>query len=92
MFDLAGIKVIESAAATEQGGRVKVYPKRKAKSEAHWRRMDKKWRKRYGYARKPCMYMMNTAATLFGSRGDRVLVVHPSLMPQLRATIQTASK
>jgi hypothetical protein len=82
-----GVKIIESPMATEQGGRVKVYPKRKAKSESHWRRMDKKWRKRYGFTRKPCMYWINTAAMLFGSRDEKVLVVHPSLMPQVRAAM-----
>jgi hypothetical protein len=82
------IRIIESEFATREGGRVKTYPKRKAKSESHWRRMDKKWRKRYGFARVPCMYRMKTPLWAFGADAGEYLVVHPSLVAQLRASLR----
>lgn len=69
---LAGLKVIESSAAC-QHVRARTYAKRRAKSLRHWKRMDKKYFKRYGMLMVPqCYQMLNT------------LVVHPSLMPELR--------
>jgi hypothetical protein len=71
-----GLKVVVSEHAVKDGGRVKTYPRRKAKSAAHWRRMDKKWRKRYGFRREPCMYRMGNT-----------VIAHPSLYAQLRASL-----
>jgi hypothetical protein len=89
-----GIKIIESAAAMkETTERVRKYPRRKARTEAHWRRMDKKWRKRYGFKREACMYWMQNPLGLyperFGRHGERVLIVHPSLMSQVRSALRT---
>lgn len=67
-------RIIESEACTEPGPRVKTYPKRKARTPAHWRRMDKKWLKRYGHTRVPCMYE---------SRYDGSIFVHPMLARDL---------
>lgn len=77
---LHGIRVIESLAAVERV-RARVYPKRKAKSTRHWLRMDKKWRKRFGFREKPCMY--KTGGEIVGE----AFIVHPALMPQLRAAL-----
>lgn len=73
----SGLKVVVSEHAMQDGGRVKAYPKRKAKSPSHWRRMDKKWRKRYGFKKEPCMYRF----------GSNHLIVHPSLYAKLRSTL-----
>ena len=74
-----GVRVYESLAAVERS-RAKLYPKRKAKSPRHWARMDKKWRKRFGFREKPCVFYSNN------SMGE-AFFVHPALMPQLRAAL-----
>lgn len=82
-----GIKIVQSdLAMKETTERVRAYPRRKARTPAHWRRMDKKWRKRYGFKRVACMYWMDTSL-MFGRRGERVLVCHPSLMAQVRSAL-----
>ena len=53
--------------------RVRVYPKRRAKSRRHWQRMDKKWRKRYGHRAIPTVYHAPDG------RGNVLLVAHPTL-------------
>jgi hypothetical protein len=83
---LFGMRVITSLAAVTPGGRIKVYPKRRAKSSSHWRRMDKKWRKRYGFKPdQPAMFKMAG-----GIVGPETLVVHPALMPKLRAAVHSS--
>lgn len=78
MFNqLSGMKVLVSENAVQDGGRVKTYPKRKAKSVSHWRRMDKKWRKRYGFKKEPCAYRL----------GSNHLIVHPIIYAKLRAEL-----
>lgn len=73
---LSGLKIIVSDNAVKDGARVRTYPKRKAKSPAHWRRMDKKWRKRYGFKKEPCAYQ-------FGNH----MIVHPSIYAALRTQV-----
>jgi hypothetical protein len=80
---IGAVRIIESIAATQPGDRVRRYPKRKGKTAAHWRRMDKKWRKRYGFRQEPCMYMINTPLYGFGE----TIVAHPVLAAKLRATL-----
>ena len=80
------VRIIESALATKDGGRVRTYPKRRAKSESHWRRMDKKWRKRYGFHRVPCAYWINQPEWAWP--GGRCLVAHPAIAVQIRAALR----
>lgn len=70
---LAGLRIVESTAACEYVP-ARTYSKHRAHSKAHWLRISKKWRKRYGMRAKPCVYQM----------GD-MLIVHPALMPELNA-------
>lgn len=70
-----GVRLIESSAALERVQK-KVYPKRKARNVAHLRRMNNKWRKRYGFVYKPTVYQL----------GD-TFCVHPSLMPLLKSRL-----
>lgn len=79
LSSLAGCKIIESPDAFKRI-RVRTYPRSHAKSPRHWRRMDKKWRKRYGFYNKPVMFQMFD--TLF---------VHPALMPTLRRQFQEST-
>lgn len=72
-----GVKIAQSANAVEKL-QAKVYPKRKAKNASHLRRMNNKWRKRYGFTYKPTIFQM----------GD-MFIVHPALMPTLRAASPT---
>lgn len=81
---IAGIKIIQSDFATKDGGQAKKFPRRKAKTEAHFRRMNKKWLRRYGIIREPAMYWMDTS--LVGGP-DRVLVCHPVLYAKVRAAV-----
>lgn len=74
------IRVFESTGAVRRD-RVKTYPKRKAKTPAHWARMDKKWRKRYGFREVPQMYIMQACPEM-GTTGG--VLVHPSHAVLLR--------
>jgi hypothetical protein len=76
-----GIRIIESTAAVRRE-RVKTYPKRKARTPAHWARMDKKWLKRYGWHEVPQAYMFN--GDLSGMALGKGLFVHPSQAALLR--------
>lgn len=80
-------KIVECAWAVMNGQRVKTYPRRKAKTPAHWRRMDKKWMKRYGFKQQPCVFTINGDALelAFGMRQSTVFMVHPSLMRDFMA-------
>lgn len=75
-------KIVQSPAAVKQGARVRTYAKRRAKSPAHWRRIDKKWLKRFGYRSEPAAYQMPDG------RGNILLVVHPTLYPQYAKALQ----
>lgn len=75
-------KIVQSPAAVKQGARVRTYAKRRAKSLRHWRRIDKKWRKRFGYRSEPCAYQMTDGC------GNILLIVHPILYPQYAAALR----
>ena len=47
---------------------------KEGKKLSYHRRIQKKWIKRFGWVMKPCMYVV----------GGRVLVCHPSFIPELR--------
>jgi hypothetical protein len=79
------VKIFESDAAVQRGDPVKVYPKHKARTPAHLKRMRKKWIKRYGYTQVACIFEMRNG--LFGAN-ERIIVVHPSLARQLRAAFK----
>lgn len=70
---MPGVRIYYSTAAAEQV-RNRTYSKRRAKSLRHWTRMDKKYRKRYGFHAVPAIYRM----------GD-VFVVHPALKSQVES-------
>jgi hypothetical protein len=83
---IGAVKIIQSTNAVLKQ-QAKVYPKRKAKNAAHLRRMNNKWRKRYGFTYKPTIFEMNLGATGLGQ--GKVFVVHPALMPRLRDAFPT---
>lgn len=62
------------------------YPRRRAKSPSHHRRMQKKWLKRYGTFIKPVMYWVQHPA----APGGKLLLVHPMLVAELRLTCKNA--
>jgi hypothetical protein len=64
----------------------RVYPKRKAKSLRHHKRMNKKWERRYGFVEKPAAFMLDTRH-LMGPSGKQVLFVHPDLMATVRRSL-----
>ena len=69
-------RLVSSPNAVKRGPRVRTYAKRRAKSFRHWQRVDKKWRKRWGYKTLPAAYQMPSGT------GDVLLVVHPILYPE----------
>lgn len=74
---VAGMRVFQTPMATEPTDRpVRPHKKTRSMSEAYHRRIQKKWVKRFGYERKPCIFQ--TPHGFF---------VHPALMPQLRAAL-----
>jgi hypothetical protein len=76
---------IRETTAAVQHTQTKVYPKRKARTPAHLKRMNKKWLKRYGSTATPAAFLMNCSA--LGHPGKQILFVHPTLMaliPQMR--------
>lgn len=79
---LAGIRVIESVSAVTTA-QTRRYPKRKAKTLAHGRRMNKKWLKRYGLTHTPAMFRIRQPS-LLSPLGEEVIVAHPAMMAQLR--------
>jgi hypothetical protein len=74
------VRIYESSAAVEQGPRVRTYARRRARTEAHWRRMDKKWLKRYGYRMLPTAYRVDLPH-------ETMVVVHPLLVREFRARV-----
>lgn len=79
MWGNFGVRILYSDSATSRG-RTRTYAKRRAKSARHWRRMDKKYLKRYGYNMVPDAYQL----------GD-TLIVHPALKAQIEATFKEVS-
>ena len=76
------VQIHESWLMTGPGPRIRTYPRRRAKSDRHWRRMDKKWRKRYGYLQVPMAYQ---TANLFGRI---VIFAHPVIVDEWRRSGQ----
>lgn len=67
----------------------RVYPKRKAKNAAHLRRMNNKWKRRYGVRAEPGAFLMDLSLSGLG-RG-KVLFVHPTLMEAARQALGEAT-
>lgn len=70
-----------------QRRQARVYARRRAKSDAHHRRMNKKWLKRYGEVEKPAAFVMDTS--LISGRG-KIMFVHPEVMKLVRQHFKTA--
>lgn len=88
-----GIPEIRESDMALQRSQAKTYPKRRAKSASHLRRMNKKWLKRYGYKYAPGAFLMDTSALSLGfgdgaPYGRQILFVHPSLMKEVRRTFK----
>jgi len=81
------VRIYETEAAVRIGPRARVYPRRRAKSDRHWRRMDKKWQKRYGFQMLPTAY--EAQCDLFG-RPEISIFVHPALAGEYRAALKAA--
>jgi hypothetical protein len=77
------LRLIEDPIAALPGPPVRTYPKRKARSDRHWRRMNKKWLKRYGITWVPTAYQMDLGWEI-------LIIVHPALAPEYRAAIDKA--
>lgn len=77
------LRLIEDSIACVPGPAVRTYAKRKARSDRHWRRMNKKWLKRYGITWLPTAWQMDLGSEI-------VIVVHPALAPEYRAAIDKA--
>ena len=67
----------------------RVYAKRRAKNASHLRRMNNKWKRRYGFVGKPAAYLMDTSKfdSVWGWPGKRILFVHPDLMAVARRAL-----
>lgn len=74
------LRLIEDSIAVLPGPPVRTFARRRARSERHWARINKKWLKRYGITWIPTAYEMNLGHEIW-------IVVHPALAPQYRAAI-----
>lgn len=81
------VKIVEDANAVLRQ-QARVYPKRKAKNAAHRQRMNNKWRKRYGFTYTPTMYQLDMTFTGLGR--EKMFIVHPALMPRIRAAAKAS--
>lgn len=81
------VRIYETESAVRNGPRTRVYPRRRAKSERHWRRMDKKWTKRYGFQMLPTAY--EAQCDIFG-RPEISIFVHPALAGEYRNALKAA--
>jgi hypothetical protein len=54
-------------------------------SEQYHYRIQKKWIKRWGYAKEPTAYMMPAVKLGISDRAESIVVMHPILAAQLRA-------
>lgn len=84
-------EIRESVHAVERL-QARVYPKRKAKNASHLRRMNNKWRRRYGFVLKPAAYMMDASYLLAdlenaGRPRRQILIIHPHLMAIARRSL-----
>lgn len=74
------LHLVEDASAVLPGPPVRTYAKCRAKSESHWRRMNKKWLKRYGITWLPTAYQMDLGHQIW-------IIVHPTLTREYQAAI-----
>lgn len=82
MVDIYGMEVRESRfAVTREPARK--HEKKAGQSDNYHRRITKKWLKRFGQRAVPCMYRLGPQIT-----GREVLLIHPELMPKLKAAVQ----
>ena len=72
----------ESELAVQRSQR-RVYARRRAKSVAHWQRMNKKWLKRFGETLTPAAFEADTGIA-WGVPSKKILFVHPELMKLVR--------
>lgn len=80
----------------------RVYPKRKAKNASHLRRINNKWKRRYGFVDKPGAFLLDASALdlmplgLFGRLPAfprrQILFVHPDLMALAMAAFPLETK
>lgn len=61
----------------------RIYARRRAKSDAHHSRMNKKWRKRFGETVTPAAFEMDVGRA-WGLPSRKILFVHPDLMRKVR--------
>jgi len=82
---LFGMDVRESlhAVTAEQ---LRKHEKKPGQSESYHKRINKKWRKRFGMTQIPCMYKIGAQYT---GTGREALVVHPDLMPKLLESVRS---
>lgn len=81
---ITSMRVQESPHCTTRGPAQR-HRKRRNQSAAYHRRIQKKWTKRYGTKDVPSAYIIDTSLISLSGRGEKVLVIHPSLMSALRA-------
>lgn len=83
MFDILGIRIHESPLAVTHEP-VRLHKRTRHQTEAYHRRIQKKWRKRYGTIDTPAVFVIDpSAAGLYGMGGQRY-VAHPKLMAVIR--------
>jgi hypothetical protein len=77
------LRLIEDPIAALPGPPARTYARRRAHSRSHWRRINKKWLKRWGITWIPTAYQMDLGHEIW-------IVVHPALAPDYRAAIDKA--
>lgn len=91
MNALFGMKIVESTMALERTNvPAREHVRRRWMADNYHRRIQKKWLKRFGTVSKPCMFQFDPRAA--GLPGEPYLLVHPALMPQLRAAVKLQSR
>lgn len=75
---LNGTPIRESVLAV-QSVPIRKHKKRRNQTEQYHRRIQKKWRKRFGEKAVPCAFVIDNS--MFG----KTLIVHPSIMAQIKA-------
>jgi len=81
MDNLYGLAIRESVHAVTIS-QWRVHKKQPWHSDSYHKRVMKKWLKRFGVRHVPAMYKIGAAIA-----GRETLVVHPDLMPRLRAEL-----
>ena len=74
------LRLVENSGAMLPGPPARTYARRRARSRHHWKRINKKWLKRYGITWIPTAYQMDLGHEIW-------IVVHPALAPEYRAAI-----